>query len=264
MHETLARLPTLCGVPRTRWWLAGLRQVIGWWRERSLTTVWRTLHRWHLGYKRGRRHVHSPDWEYDHKVQRLATITWYSRQAPQRIVRLYEDELTYYRRPTIAQGYAPRGSDHPHAAQGHGSNTARRIAACLEVETGRLFAWQRAHFDHATLLAFYRALEAAYPHAEQLFVIQDNWPVHTHPTVLAGLRGSKITLVPLPTYAPWLNPVEKVWRKLYQEVLHLHPWVDAWEEVQASVQGWLNQWATASPALLQSVGLSTHGGAWPI
>jgi hypothetical protein len=119
-------------------------------------------------------------------------------QAPRQIVRLYEDALTYYRRPTLAQDYTPAGSDAPHAQQGQGSNTTRRIAACPDVETGRLVAWQ--------------------------------W----HADLLAGLHGSKITLVALPTYAPWLNPVEKVWRKWYQEVLHLHPWVNAWDE-----PGWI-------------------------
>jgi hypothetical protein len=188
---------------RTRWWLAGVRQAIPWLRERCLATVWRTLHRWKLAYKRGRRHVHSPDWEYETKVQRIETITWYSRQAPKQIVRLYEDELTYYRQPTLAQGYALCGSDAPHAEQGTGYNTARRIAACLDVETGRLLAWQRSHFDHETLLKFYRTVEAAYPQADQVFLIHDNWPVHWRPDVLEGLRGSKLTLVSLPTYAPW-------------------------------------------------------------
>jgi hypothetical protein len=99
--------------------------------ERCLATVWRTLHRWKLAYKRGRRHVHSPDWEYEAKVHRIETITWYSRQAPGRIVRFYEDELIYYRHPTLAQGYAPRGSDAPHAEQGTGYNSTRREARML-------------------------------------------------------------------------------------------------------------------------------------
>lgn len=199
--------------------------------------------------------MHSPDWEYPAKVQRIATITWYSRMQPEQIVRLYEDELTYYRRPTVAQGYASAGSALPRADQGFGRNTTRRIATCLDTQTGRLIAWQRAQFDRQTLLRFYQAVEQSYPQAEQIFLIQDNWPVHWHPDLLCGLRGSKLTLVALPTYAPWLNPVEKVWRQLYAEVLHLHPWVNAWEEEQAAVQAWLDQWAAGSPALLRSVGL---------
>jgi hypothetical protein len=116
-------------LPRTRWWLDGVRQIIPWLRDCCLATVWQTLDRWNLHYKRGRRSVHSPDWEYATMVQRIETITWYSRQVPGQIVRLYEDELTYYRHPTLAQGYAPAGSDMPHAEQGTGYNSARRIAA---------------------------------------------------------------------------------------------------------------------------------------
>lgn len=143
----------------------------------------------------------------------------------------------------------------PRVDQWYGNNTARRIAACLDTHTGRLIAWQRAHFDRQTLLRFYQEVEQPYPHAEQLFLIHDNWPVHRHPDLVEGLRGSKLTLVPLPTYAPWLNPMEKVWRQLYAEVLHLHPWVNAWEQEQVAVQAWLDQWVDGSPALLRSVGL---------
>lgn len=217
-----------------------------------------TLARWNLVYRRGRRAVHSPDWEYPGKVRRIETIAWYSRQQPAQIVQLYEDELTYYRKPTVAQGYAQAGSRAPRADQGQGHNCTRRIAACLDTHTGQLLAWQRAEFDRHTLLRFYQFVEQSYPHADQIFLIQDNWSVHWHADVWAGLRGSKLTLVALPTYAPWLNPVEKVWRKLYAEVLHLHPWANAWEQLQTSVQAWLNQWLEGSLDLLRYVGLCPY------
>ena len=253
--HVLAHRPELYGLTRSRWWLQGIQQVIPWWQHCSLTTVWKTLRHWRLHYKRGRRYVHSPDWEYDPKVHRIATITWYSRTVPMSIVRVYQDELTYYRRPTVGYDYAQAGSDAPHAQQGLFSNTARRIAGCLNAATGQLFTWQRAHFDHGTLLRFYQAVEAAYPEAEQIFMIQDNWPVHQHPAIVQALRASKIQLVALPTYAPWLNPIEKVWRKLYQEVLHLHGYTEHWDTLQAIVQAWLDQFADGSLDLLRYVGL---------
>lgn len=170
-------------------------------------------------------------------------------------MRLYEDEVTYDRKASVATAYAPRGADRPRAAQGWGYTTSRRIAACVDAASGQLFSWQRAHFDATTLLRFSQALAERYPHAEQLFVLQDNWPTHTAREVLEGLRGSKLTLVQLPTYAPWTNPMEKVWRKLYAEVLHLHPWVDAWDQLQDAVQRWLDHYATPSDDLLRYVGL---------
>jgi hypothetical protein len=75
------------------------------------------------------------------------------------------------------------------------------------------------------------------------------------PGALASRRArvaawGKLTLVALPTHAPWLNFAEKVWRSLNQEVLHVHPWTNAWEQFQAAVQVWLDQWADGSTDLL--------------
>ena len=74
--------------------------------------------------------------------------------------------------------------------------------------------------------------------------------------MLAGLQSSKINLVFLPTYAPWLNPIEKVWRKLKQEILHLHRYSSRRPDLQKRVQEWLDQYDQPSPELLHYVGLS--------
>jgi transposase len=60
----------------------------------------------------------------------------------------------------------------------------------------------------------------------------------------------------LPTYAPWTNPIEKVWRKLYADLLHLHRRVTDWEALQHDVQAWLDQWQQPSPDLLRYTGLA--------
>jgi transposase len=95
-----------------------------------------------------------------------------------------------------------------------------------------------------------------YPQAERIYIALDNWPVHFQPDVLVGLQASKITLVFLPTYAPWLNPIEKVWPKLKQEVLHLHRYTSRWKDLQERVEHWLTQLDRPSPELLRYVGLS--------
>lgn len=199
--------------------------------------------------------MHSPDPLYAAKLASVHYVRARAHADPARIVTLYEDELTYYLRPTVAQGYALAGSDAPHADQGHDKPRKRRIAACLDVVSGQLVAWQRSRFNVETLLRYYQAVEAAYPQAERIYIVQDNWPVHFLPNVLAAVQSMRIRLVRLPTYAPWTNPVEKVWRLLYHEVLHLHPWVEQWEALQAAVQAWLDQWTAPSPKLLHLVGL---------
>lgn len=251
----MGQRPAHFGLARSGWWLDGIRQAVNWLHDCCLATVYQTLRRAQVVYKRGRRHVHSPDPAYAAKLATVGYVRTRAAQDPEHVVTLYLDELTYYRRPTVAGGYGLAGHDAPWAEQGWGRNTLRRIAACLDPQSGRLIAWQRRHFDRHTLLRFYQALPAVYPAAQRIYVIQDNWPVHFHPEVLAALADTPLRLVRLPTYAPWTNPVEKVWRKLYAEVLHLHRFADAWDELTQTVQAWLDQWAEPTPTLLRYVGL---------
>jgi hypothetical protein len=227
---------------------------VPWLARRSLGGVHGVLRRLRLAYKRGRRYLHSPDPAYAAKLAAVAQARAQAVVDPGRVVFLYQDELTYYRHPTVAQGYAPAGSAQPHARQGYGANRRRRVAACLDIGTGRLVAWQRARFDVGTLGRFFRAVAAAYPDAARIYVALDNWPVHQHPALLAALPD-RMRLLSLPTYAPWTNPTEKVWRWLYQEVLHLHEFTDRWPELEDLVDAWLAQWADGGPALLRYVGL---------
>lgn len=254
----IRQAPSAKGCSGTRWRLTELRKAIAWLSACSLPGVWQVLKRLGVAYKRGRVHVHSPDPLYAEKLERVAQLTALSREAPQRFVLLYEDELSYYRHPTVAQGYAPLGSDEPHAHRGSAANTCYRAAACLNIADGRLHTWHRSHFDRFTLLAFFRSVAASYPAAEWIMIVLDNWPVHFHPDVLAGLVGSKILLVPLPTYAPWTNPVEKVWRLLYQQVLHLHRLTNQFDTLKAQVATFLNQFLSGSAELLAYVGLSAY------
>ncbi len=85
-----------------------------------------------------------------------------------------------------------------------------------------------------------------------------NWPVHKHEKVLAAAEEAGIELVWLPTYAPWLNPIEKLWRKLKQETLCLHRLGDDWAEVQNRVTTFLNQFDEPTPNLLRYVGIKNN------
>lgn len=252
----MRRSPRLFGLARSRWRLTDLGQVVPWLLELTRGSIWRLLRRLGVRYKRGRHYLHSPDAAYDAKLAAITAAQLLARANPAAVVLLYEDEFTYYRRPTVSRAWAPGGGDAPRAVVGWGTNKKRRIAACLDAMTGRVMAWQRHRFDRRTLARFYHAVAAAYPAAEVIFLVHDNWPVHTHPDLLAALPP-QLTLLPLPTYAPWTNPVEDLWRLLNGEVLHQHDFGDDWDGLQEAVTTWLAQWQQASPDLLHLVGL------WP-
>ena len=91
---------------------------------------------------------------------------------------------------------------------------------------------------------------------ERLLVVQDNWSIHTHEDVLGALmRWPRIEPVRLPTYSPWLNPIEKLWRWLRQDVLKLHRLAGDRDALLGRVNQFLGQFAAGSQDLLRYVGL---------
>ena len=214
--------------------------------------------RFGLVYKRGREGIHSPDPDYDLKLAYIEAAKQQSLTRPEAIVLLYQDELTYYRRPSLARVYAAKGQKATKAVLGFSSNKKRRISGSLNWQTGAVFAQQLHRFGVTQLKRYYQKLEAAYPLAERIYLVQDNWPVHRHPELLDFFARSRIQPLFLPTYAPWTNPAEKIWLRLKQELLHLHRFADDWLGLQNAVQTWLNLWLSGSSDLLHYVGLSPY------
>ena len=247
----------------------------------SLSGVWRLLHDSKLHRRRGRDHLHSPDPAYQEKVAYLRAIQARVAAAPDTAVLLYLDEVTYYRQPSLASAYAPAGADAPRAERSTRSNTTTRVVGALDARTGQVTSLVRGKIGVAALRRLYRDLVAAYP-GRQLYLVIDNWPIHYHPDLLAALEpqaspfpahrprhwptepgptakrlGLPIQLVPLPTYSPWLNPIERLWRWLKQDVLHLHLHADDLTALKALVVAFLARFNGPSPDLLRYVGLVT-------
>jgi hypothetical protein len=164
------------------------------------------------------------------------------------------------------------------------SNTVTRVLGVLNALTGAVFHRRASKITVAFWVMFYQALCRAYPDAERIYVIQDNWPVHTHPDLRVALESQEtrwpwyrppnwptepsaaairrwgalklpIQIVPLPTDASWCNPIEKLWRKLRQDVTHLHRWADDLDTLRTKIDRFLNQFAQGSLELLRYVGL---------
>lgn len=251
----LHRSPRLSGLSRSRWWLDGLAQAVDWLKDRTQSCIWQMLNRFGLRYKRGREYIHSPDPDYDLKLSYIRAAERLARSQPEHYILLYQDEVTYYRRPSLARAYARKCSKMPLAYQGRTTNKRRRIAGALDAIRGTVIAQQRSSFNRRRLIAYYREIEATYPNAKTVFLVQDNWPVHFHPDILDALTDSRTCLLRLPTYAPWTNPIEKLWLRLKQELLHQHDFKDDWESLQQAVQDWLDHCDDDPQDLLHYVGL---------
>jgi transposase len=274
--------PRKHGQPRSRWTLDGLGAAVPEFAGASRSGILRVLAKYTLRRKRGRDHLHSPDPLYQEKVSYLATVTARVAAAGDAAVLLYGDEVTYYRQPSIGYSYAEAGRAEPRAERSIRSNSTTRVIGALDAATGRVISRQQAKIGVPAIIRFFRDLVAAYP-GQRIFLVLDNWPVHYHPDVLAALERQTspfpffrppswpdqpsprakrlnlpIQLVPLPTYSPWLNPIEKLWRWLKQDVLHLHRHADHVPALRALVLDFLAQFQDGSSDLLRYVGLRKY------
>jgi len=279
--HVVRRDPRQLGEKHSRWTLAALLRVCGWLRVQSPSGTWRILRRLKVHYKRARNYVHSPDPDYVEKLQDIQVCLWRCTFVVERSVLLFQDEFTYYRQPTLAAAYELAGHTQPLARLSYRSNTTYRVVATLEACTGRVIYRQGRKIGVRELVAFYLQVYEAYPGVEIIYIAQDNWPVHFHPDVLAALQPQQfkwpihvpptwptepspqaqrlnlpIQLLPLPTYASWTNPPEKLWRWLKQDVLHLHGYADRWPELHHQVGDFLDQFSDGSSELLRYVGLT--------
>ena len=253
-HQAAA---TSQGPPPSRWTLDTIRASIGWLADYTPSGVWRLLDRLGLRLRSARVQQFSPDPEYASKLLDLEMALWEARRYPRSVVAIFLDEMGFSRWPEPAPDWAGE----PPVADRRGANNGLwRVIGGLNALTGQVNYLDAYIVGRAKVTEFYGQLVAAYPRARQLYVIQDNWSIHTHPEVLAALtEWPQVEPIWLPTYAPWLNPIEKLWRWLKQDVLKMHRLADDWVTLRGRVRSFLEQFAFGSQRLLEYVGLLGNG-----
>lgn len=255
MAEVVHRSPELFGIDRSTWTLSGIRSVIGWMHPLTLPAVQRLLERFDLVYKRGQQHVHSPDRLYNQKLAAIRRARELAQLAPGQVVFLYADEHTANVRPRVGRCYSRRGAK---AAKATGSASRLiRLAGALDVATGQVLVRRRSSFNVKEMYRFFYHIEQHYPEADVIYIALDNWPNHFHGYVRDHLAhgASKIRLLPLPTYAPWTNPIEKFWKKLNREFMTQHRYGLSLRAFYDALDLWLDKHREESAALLHEVGL---------
>ena len=249
------QLPSEYGIERSRWRLADLGGVLDWLKGYSVAGIFQVLKRLKFSRKQALAFIRSPDPDYASKEAAIEAACTEALEHPGQVLVLYLDEFTYYRRPTKAPAYARRGKEQPRTVEVPHSNTQTRSIAVLNGSTGQVTHLQRSIVGKAALVAFYPQVRATYPQAEKIYIVQDNWPNHKLPEVMSAMQEQRLTPLFLPTYASWLNPIEKLWKWLKQTVIHLHPYADNLEALRQRVRAFLDQFLTGSQELLRYVGL---------
>lgn len=225
---------------------------------KSDSGAWRRLRSWKISWKCGRIHFVSPDPEYEAKLAAITVVRQAAMASPAQVRVFYSDEASYYRTPHPGRTWGTAksgGANQPTAEHTAGANTKRRMIAALDVGTGEVISHSESRIGVKAIGTFLRKLRKRVGKDARIVLIWDNWPVHRHEEVARVAVQQRIEFLYVPTYAPWTNPIEKLWKKLRHDVLHLHRKSGTWTELRKQVEEFLRELEQPNPDLLRYVGL---------
>lgn len=257
VDELLHRSPQAYGIRRSRWRLQDVSQALDWLNGYSCPGIYKVLKRLGFSRKQALRFIRSPDPNYREKWQRILNAYAAAYAQGEKVVLLFQDEFTYFRNGKVRKVLQKRGQLQRRYHHQPGTATKARITATLNAVTGEVLYLQRSKIGRKALAAFYAQIRQAHPDAQVIYLVQDNWPIHLHPDVQAAAANQGLTLLPLPIYASWLNPIEKLWRWLRQDILHNYDDSLTFSQLQQQVADWLEQFTRGSYHLLNYVGILT-------
>jgi transposase len=103
------------------------------------------------------------------------------------------------------------------------TNTGRQrinLSGAIDIISKKVFIQEDLTLNAQTTIAFLRELAAKYPAAEKVHVFCDNARYYKNREVTTYLNSSKIQMHFLPSYSPNLNPIERLWRLMNEQVLY--------------------------------------------
>jgi transposase len=245
--------PRNYGVPLNRWSLRRLRgyllprRVVG---SISVEGLRQVLRRAGVTCQRTRTWKRSPDPDYEAKaarVLRLYRAAETGRAARHGCVVVCFDECgPLSLRPWPGSAWAPRKRPWRTRATYHRTGGVRYLLGSLDVAADRLQGHLVEHKDGPGVLNAFKRIRAHYPSQVAVFVVLDNLSAHFTPQIRAWAAANRVRLVPVPTYASYLNRIE------------CHFWAYVEFVIRGSDHGSHAQLAEATRAYLRYRNIARH------
>jgi putative transposase len=186
------------------------------WSARTLATATgiskTTVHRWLQAFSVQPHRLKSFKLSTDpFFVEKVRDIVGLYMNPPDKAMVLCVDEKTQIQALDRTQPLLPMGLGYvegvTHDYIRHGTTT---LFAALDVATGEVITQCKPRHRHQEFLGFLRQIEKSVPEDLDVHVIVDNYCTHKHAKVRAWLaQRSRFHVHYTPTYASWLNQVER-------------------------------------------------------
>ena len=162
----------------------------------------------------------------------------------------YADEFNVSWLPTLRAMWSPKGQQVMIPTPGQ-PKTHYGLGA-VNYHTGETVILVRRHKRRREIAELLQTLVDKHPD-ETVYVAWDNASTHEDDEIEAVVRGAadQLVLLYLPTYSPWLNPTEMLWRHFRREVTHC----ELFESIKAVISATLAffQRCNAEPARVLSI-----------
>lgn len=248
LDEALAREPRALGKNFSNWsakqLLVHLQLAV------HVVTLLRYLGRLQWRWSRPVQRIASPDPRYAAKARYLRRLRQQARH--QRIHLYYADEMDVALLPTISGRWIRRGQqlqvDTP------GQNAKQYVFGAVHYITGALVWLPWTNKNNVGFRHLLQQVWALHEHdGRRVVIVVDNFRIHGAKAVQAWLQShrSLIRLYFLPTYAPRLNPIERVWRHFRRNVTDNY-FFRTMARLMAAVESFLSELAE-SPDIVLSI-----------
>lgn len=237
VHWVLHQTPRAFGFLRSRWCCALVVLVL--WQECRLRVGRETVRGWlrraNLVWRRPCPTLGRRDPEKEAKLQALRQLL---RELPDDETVVWEDEVDVNLNPKIGCMWMLKGQQAQVLTPG--DNEKRYLAGSLHWRTGTLFCTEGDRRDSKLFLQHLEELRHKLRRYRVIHVILDNAKFHDCAAVAEyyGKWYGRIVFHFLPKYAPELNPIERVWWHLHDEITRNHT-CQSLEELVDLVFAWL-------------------------
>lgn len=227
LQKLVEQEPRRAGYPFSSWTCADLvRELV----KKGFEAVSGETIRVHLhalGYRvlRPVLSIASPDPDYSGKAKRLEK---YKKQAKNGEILLYfQDEIDLNLLPGVLRCWTLRGSQRK--VMTPGLNEKRYGFGAVNYVSGQTIHRIEEHKNSAGFCAFVEqfmqtVISSPDYQGQKIVLVVDNFRIHHSKKTLQFLKqySDQLLLFALPTYSPWLNLIERLWKHLRRKVTHNH------------------------------------------
>jgi transposase len=122
------------------------------------------------------------------------------------------------------------------------SNSGRlrlNLSGALDIISHKVIIQEDKTLNGDSIISFFQKVEKAYPDKRKIHLFCDNASYYKNCQTQEHLLNSKITLHFLPPYSPNLNPIERLWKWMKEQVIY-NTYYPGFEEFKAAVLGFFS------------------------